>query len=368
MRNISRYLPLLLLFTACGTDQTSGYSTILGVDYPTLWFLVVGAVFTGYAILDGFDLGAGAWHLFFRKEESRRIALNAVGPVWDGNEVWLVIGGGTLFAGFPVVYGTLFSAMYIPFMLFLFALIFRAVSIEFRSKEPMKWWRQTWDVAYSVSSILLAILLGVVLGNVLQGIPLDANYEHSGSWLAFLNPYAFLVGFATLSLFMMHGAIYLTMKTEGRLFDKIHQLLVRSIIVFIILFLALSLYTLFYIPHLSDGFVERPWLFFVPVMAVLAIANIPRLVTKRRYLEAFVFSAITVGLLLITVAIELYPNIIIDSSGSGNDITVYNSVASNKSLGIMLLFASIGAPLAVGYTAFVYKTFWGKVKMDEHSY
>ena len=142
--------------------------TFLGIDYPTLWFLVVGALFSGYAILDGFDLGAGAWHLFFRREESRRIALNAIGPVWDGNEVWLVIGGGALFAGFPVLYAAMFSAMYIPFMLFLAFLIFRAVSIEFRSKESMRWWRKLWDVSYCISSAILAFLLGVILGNVLQ--------------------------------------------------------------------------------------------------------------------------------------------------------------------------------------------------------
>ncbi|SEQ79780.1 cytochrome bd-I ubiquinol oxidase subunit 2 apoprotein [Neolewinella agarilytica] len=360
--------PLAFLLTACGTDGPNGYTTLMGIDFQTLWFLVVGAVFTGYAILDGFDLGAGAWHLFFRKEESRRIALNAVGPVWDGNEVWLVIGGGTLFAGFPVVYATLFSAMYIPFMLFLFALIFRAVSIEFRSKEPMQWWRTMWDVSYSLSSALLALLLGVVLGNVLQGMPLDANYEHSGDWLAFFNPYAFLVGLTSLALFMMHGAIYLTMKTEGRLFAKVNKLLQRSIIAFVILFVLLTFYTLLYIPHLSDGFKSRPWLFIIPVLAVLAIANIPRLVNKQKYLPAFIFSAITVGLLLITVAIELYPTIIIDSSGAGNDITVYNGVASDKSLGIMLLFVAIGAPLVISYTVFVYKTFWGKVRLDEHSY
>lgn len=368
MKHFFRVLPLLLLLTSCGTDGTDGYDTFLGINFQTMWFLVVGAVFTGYAVLDGFDFGAGAWHLFFRKEESRRIALNAVGPVWDGNEVWLVIGGGTLFAGFPVVYGTLFSAMYVPFMLFLFALIFRAVSIEFRSKEPMQWWRNLWDVAYSVSSITLSILLGVVLGNVLQGMPLDDNFEHAGSWLAFLNPYAFLVGLTSLSLFMMHGAIYLTMKTEGRLFAKVNRLLQRSIIGFVILFVVLTMYTLLFLPHLSDGFKERPWLFVIPVLAVLAIANIPRLVTKERYLQAFIFSAITVGLLLITVAIELYPTIIIDSSGSGNSITVYNGVASNKSLGIMLTFAAIGGPLAISYTAFVYKTFWGKVELDEYSY
>ncbi|MEL6276420.1 MAG: cytochrome d ubiquinol oxidase subunit II, partial [Bacteroidota bacterium] len=207
--------------------------TFLGIDYPTLWFLVIGALFSGYAILDGFDLGAGAWHLFLRKEKSRRIALNAVGPVWDGNEVWLVIGGGALFAGFPEVYATLFSAMYIPLMLFLAFLIFRAISIEFRSKEPMKWWRQTWDVLYSVSSITLALALGVVLGNVLQGMPLDSDFEFTGSWLSFINPYALLVGVTVLSLFMVHGAIYLALKTEGRLFAKIALMLRRSIFVFI---------------------------------------------------------------------------------------------------------------------------------------
>lgn len=368
MKQYLKYIPLLLLFTSCGKDAESGFSTLLGIDYPTIWFLVVGAVFTGYAILDGFDLGAGAWHLFFRKEESRRIALNAVGPVWDGNEVWLVIGGGTLFAGFPEVYGTLFSAMYIPFMLFLFALIFRAVSIEFRSKEPMKWWRQMWDVSYSVSSALLALLLGVVLGNVLQGMPLDQDFEFTDSWLSFLNPYAILVGITTLVLFMMHGAIYLTMKTEGRLFAKVNRLLQRSIIAFVILFVLLSFYSLLYFPHLTDRFKASPWLFIVPVLAVLSIANIPRLVNKRQYLSAFIFSAITVGLLLITVAIELYPVILLDSSGMGNDLTVYNAASSDKSLGIMLLFVAIGGPLAVGYTAFVYRTFWGKVKMDEYSY
>lgn len=179
--------------------------TFLGIDYPTLWFLVVGACFSGYAILDGFDLGAGALHLFLKKDESRRIALNAVGPVWDGNEVWLIIGGGTLFAGFPVFYATLLSAMYIPFMLFLLFIILRAVAIEFRSKEEMRWWRQTWDVVYSVSSIMLAVCLGIVLGNVLQGMHLDKNYEFQGHWLSFFNLYSIFTGLTVLALMTMHG-------------------------------------------------------------------------------------------------------------------------------------------------------------------
>ncbi|MBR9922499.1 MAG: cytochrome d ubiquinol oxidase subunit II [Bacteroidetes bacterium] len=342
--------------------------TFLGIDYPTLWFLLVGGVFSGYAILDGFDLGAGAWHLFFRKELSRRIALNAVGPVWDGNEVWLVIGGGALFAGFPVVYATLFSAMYIPFMLFLLFLIFRAISIEFRSKEEMKWWRTMWDVSYSVSSIMLAFLLGIVLGNVLQGIAIGPGLEFQGHWLEFINPYAIMVGFTTLALFMMHGAIYLLMKTRGKLFVKLTNLLKRGIIFFVVAFGITTLFTLIYIPHLSDDFKSHPALFIIPLLAFLSIANIPRLASKKRFKLAFIFSSLTVAFLLILVAIELYPVLIMSTVDPMYDITVYNAASSQKSLSIMLIIAAIGAPLVLAYTIFVYKTFSGKVELDETSY
>jgi cytochrome d ubiquinol oxidase subunit II len=340
----------------------------LGLDYNTLWFLVVGAVFSGYAILDGFDLGAGALHLFIKGDENRRIAFNAIGPVWDGNEVWLVIGGGTLFAGFPVVYGTLFSAFYIPFMLFLAALIFRAVSIEFRSKEKMKWWRTTWDIAYFGSSVLLAILLGVVLGNVLNGIPLNENMEYTGSWLAFLNPFAIIVGLTSLSLFMMHGAIYLSLKTGGKLFLNITYFVRNTVIAFIMMFVILSFYTLIYEQHLTERFQEYPFLFLIPIVIVLSIANIPRLISKHMYFGAFIFSGITIAMLLILSAINLYPNIVVSTSDPANTITIYNAAASQKSLGIMLTIAAIGAPLAVFYSAFAFWTFRGKVELDEHSY
>ncbi|PKP51042.1 MAG: cytochrome d ubiquinol oxidase subunit II [Bacteroidetes bacterium HGW-Bacteroidetes-1] len=343
-------------------------TTFLGIDYPTLWFLVVGALFSGYAILDGFDLGAGAWHLFLKNEESRRIAINAVGPVWDGNEVWLVIGGGALFAGFPVLYASIFSAMYIPFMLFLFALIFRAVSIEFRSKEKMKWWRNTWDISYSVSSTLMALLLGIVMGNILQGIAIGPDFHFTGHWLEFLNPYAIMVGITTLALFMMHGAIYLAMKTEGKLFTKVNDLLKKSIIFFIVSYALVTLYTLIYIPHLSDNLHENAALFVVPLLAFLSIANVPRLVSKSKYVYAFLFSALSMSFLLILVAIELYPVMVLSTIDPEYSITVYNAASSEKSLGIMLLMTAIGAPLVLTYTVFVYRTFWGKVKMDETSY
>lgn len=343
-------------------------ATFLGIDYPTLWFLVVGAVFSGYAILDGFDLGAGAWHLFFKKENSRRVALNAVGPVWDGNEVWLVIGGGTLFAGFPILYGTLLSALYVPIMVFLACLIFRAISIEFRSKEEMLWWRKLWDVLYSASSILLSVLLGVVLGNVLQGAELGENYEFVGNWLDFINFYALLVGFTTLALFMMHGAIYLLMKTEGRLFDKLTVLLKRGIVFFVLMFSITTLYTLIYLPQLSDRFQEYPWMFAVPILVLLCIANIPRLASKQRYKSAFLFSALSISGLLVLVAMELYPVLWASTLDARYSITVQNAAASEHSLGIMLGFVAVGVPLVLGYTIFVYKTFWGKVQIDETSY
>jgi cytochrome d ubiquinol oxidase subunit II len=342
--------------------------TLLGIDYPTLWFLVVGGVFSGYAILDGFDLGAGAMHLFFKKDKSRRIALNAVGPVWDGNEVWLVIGGGTLFAGFPVMYATLLSAMYIPFMLFLLFIILRAVSIEFRSKEEMKWWRKTWDIVYSVSSMMLALCLGIVLGNVLHGMPLDENFEYEGNWFAFFNFYAILTGLTTLALMTLHGGIYLCLKTEGKLFDKVERLLKYAVFIFVALFIALSIYSLTTYPHLSDKFRATPILGIVPLLAILSIANIPRLLNKRRFLRAFIFSSLTFAFLLIIVAIELYPQLLFANNDPSNSITIYNAASSDKSLGIMLLIAAIGTPLIVAYTYFVYRAFWGKVKMDETSY
>ena len=302
------------------------------------------------------------------KEKSRRIARNAIGPVWDGNEVWLVIGGGALFAGFPVVYGTLLSGMYIPFMLFLVFLIFRAISIEFRSKEPMKWWRKMWDVSYSFSSILLSLLLGIVLGNVLQGMPIGSDREFAGNWTHFINPYALLTGLTTLALFMMHGSIYLALKTEGRLFAKMTRIVKNTTIFFLICFSALSISTLLFFPHISEKFREIPLLFVIPIIALLSIANLTRLVNRKRYRLAFLFSALSVSLLLILVAIPLYPNLIISTSDPANSLTVYNSAASTKSLRIMLTFAAFGIPLVISYTTFVFWTFRGKVNIDEMSY
>jgi cytochrome d ubiquinol oxidase subunit II len=342
--------------------------TFLGLDYNLWWFLVFGAVISGYAILDGFDLGAGSLHLFLRKEQSRRIAMNAIGPIWDGNEVWLVIGGGALFAGFPVAYAAIFSAFYVPFMIFLIGLIFRAVSIEFRSKEPWPWWRRSWDIIYCVASIVISLSLGLMLGNVVNGLPLDNHHEFAGNWLSFFNPFAIMVAITTLALFMMHGAIFLTMKTEARLFVKLHVLANNFIVFFVVSFGITTLYTLLYIPHLSDFFKNRPAYFIIPLMMILSIANIPRQVKVGKYRYAFIFSTVTIALLLIMVAIEVFPYLLYSPQQPANSITVYNASSSTRTMKILLVMALIGTPLVGIYTSFVFWTFKGKVRLDEMSY
>lgn len=340
----------------------------LGIDYSTWWFLVFGAVITGYAILDGFDLGAGTLHLFLKKEESRRIALNAIGPVWDGNEVWLVIGGGALFAGFPVAYAAIFSAFYMPFMVFIIGLIYRAVAIEFRSKEPGKRWRAAWDFVYFFACTTVTLSLGLMLGNVALGFPLDANHEFAGDWLDFLNPFAVLVAVTTLALFMMHGAIFLTMKTENRLFAKTTVLAKNFTIFFVVAFTLTTLYTLLYVPHLSDRIRSNPQFFVLPVLMVLAVANIPCQLTRGNYRIAFVSSAVTIASLLVTVAVEVYPFLVFAPNDPANSITLANAASSEKTMELLLIIALIGTPLVGLYTAFVFWTFKGKVRLDDTSY
>lgn len=342
--------------------------TFLGLDYNVWWFLVFGAVITGYAVLDGFDLGAGALHLFLKKETSRRIALNAIGPVWDGNEVWLVIGGGALFAGFPVAYAAIFSAFYVPFMIFMIGLIWRAVAIEFRSKEPGVKWRLAWDFIYSFACIVIALSLGLMLGNVALGLPLNDQHEFAGNWLSFFNPFSIMVAVTTLALFMLHGAIYLAMKTENRLYTKLSLLAKNFTVFFLVAFGITTLYTLLYIPHLSDKIRSNPEYFFLPLLMFLAIANIPRQLNKGKWRYAFISSSVTIATLLAMVALEVFPYLLLATNDVHNSITIANGASSVKTMKTLLLIAAIGTPLVGVYTIFVFWTFKGKVKLDETSY
>ncbi len=338
------------------------------LDLNTVWFFLVGALFAGYAILDGFDLGVGGLHLFTRGDEHRRVMINAIAPIWDGNEVWLVTGGGALFAAFPNVYAAAFSGFYIAFMLLLFCLIFRAVSIEFRSKQPMAWWRAFWDISFSVSSLLAALLIGVALGNIAWGIPLDSQGTFHGSFWSLLHPYALLVGACTVVLFLMHGSIFLLMKTEGVLQQQIRSWTKPLILAFIGCYLALTLSTFLTVPHLTESFLSRPFLYPVAFINLLAIINIPREMKRGRTLAAFLSSATAVLTLLLLFGVSAYPHLIYSHPLAANSLTIYNAASSAKTLRIMLIIAACGLPLVLAYTTSIYWIFRGKVKLDEHSY
>ena len=338
------------------------------LDLNTIWFILVGVLLTGYAVLDGFDLGIGALHLFTNKDEERRVMLNSIGPVGDGNEVWLVTGGGALFAAFPSVYATVFSGFYLALMLLLAALIFRGVAIEFRSKQPMRWWRQMWDVSFSVGSILSALLIGVALGNIAWGVPVDEHGELAGSLLGLLTPYPLLVGVTTLAVFMMHGAIYGVMKTEGELHDKLRVWAMRCIIFFVICAVTLMMATLLYVPHLAARVRANPWLFSVALANMLSIANIPREFHRGGDRMAFLSSCGTIITLMALFALNLFPNILYNPQHPENSLTVYNAASSPKTLGIMLVIACTGVPAVIAYTVSIYWIFRGKVKLDRVSY
>jgi cytochrome d ubiquinol oxidase subunit II len=340
----------------------------MSLDLNTVWFILVGVLLTGYAILDGFDLGVGALHLFARKDQDRRIFLNAIGPVWDGNEVWLVTGGGALFAAFPHVYATVFSGFYLALMLLLMMLIFRAVAIEFRSKQPMGWWRQTWDVSFSVASIASSLLLGVALGNIAWGVPLHPDHEYAGTFLGLLNPYALMVGLTTVALFTMHGAIYIVLKTEGTLHDKVRAWINNTIILFVVCYVITTVATLIYVPHMVTTLKAHPALFGIALLNMLAIANIPREIHHGRDFYAFLSSCASMAALMALFGIGMFPEIVSASNDPANSLTIYNAASSEKTLGIMLVIAIIGVPLVLAYTASIYWVFRGKVRLDRSSY
>ena len=332
------------------------------------WFVLLGVLFAGYAILDGFDFGVGMLHLLVKDDHDRRILLNSIGPVWDGNEVWLVTGGGAMFAAFKDMYATVFSGFYLVFMLLLMALIFRAVSIEFRSKESMLWWRKLWDVCFFIGSLLAALLLGAFVGNIARGVPLNAAGTFTGNILTLLNPYALMVAVTTVALFMMHGSIYLVMKTENALHDRVRQWVNNSIIFFIICAVCTTMVTLIYYPRLTDPFRAHPILFVVPMLMMLAIANIPREISMKKDFLAFISSSAAIALLLATLSIGLFPNLLYATNNPAYSLTIYSASSSQYTLGIMLVIAIIGMPIVITYTTYVYWIFRHKTRLDTHSY
>lgn len=338
------------------------------MDLNTLWFVLLGVLLAGYAVLDGFDLGVGIMNRVAHTDEERRLVLNSIGPLWDGNEVWLVTFGGALFAAFPEAYSTILSGFYTAFMAVLFALIFRAVAIEFRSKLAARWWRSTWDFCLFLSSLIATFVYGVSVGAAMDGVPLNERGVYMGSTLDQISPYAVLVGAMTVAMFAMHGCIFLYLKTEDELQQRLHGWMWRTFGGFLTLYLAVTIATLVYIPRTTRVFVEHPWAWTLVVLNVLAIANIPRAIHLSRPVYAFVSSSATIMALVALFGLALFPNLVSSYPEPGNSLTVYNAASSQSTLKIMTVIAGLGMPFVLAYTGIVYWTFRGKVKLGPHSY
>lgn len=338
------------------------------MDLQTAWYLVMGVAVLMYTVLDGFDLGVGALHLCAKTDEQRRIFLNAIGPVWDGNEVWIVIVMGGLFAGFPNAYAMIFSGFYTLLMFLIAGLIFRAVAIEFRSKTASPLWRQIWDCIFCVSSILLAFIIGVILGNLILGVPIDANQDFVGTFADFFRPYAILVGLFSMALFAMHGAIYLYMKTDGEAHAVVRRWITPAIAIFVFFFALTTVVTLIYLPDMFLPHLNKPILWLLPIFAIAAIANIPIQVRKNRGGWAFLSSCASIFLLLCLFHIGTFPYIVHSTVDPAYGLTIYNSASSPKTLGVLLIVVAIGVPLVLAYGFWIYHIFRGKVRLDSSSY
>ncbi len=306
------------------------------MDWATLcviWFVLEGVLLTGYAILDGFDLGVGILHPFVaRTNDERRIAMNSIGPLWDGNEVWLVTFGGALFAAFPEAYATVFSGFYSAFMLLLFALIFRAVSMEFRTKVEQPRLAALLGLELLRRLALATLLFGVAVGNAMLGIPLDERGNFTGTLLDQLGPYPLLVGLMTVAMFAMHGGLFLYLKTEGAFQERLRDWMWRSWGLFLVAYMLTTMYTLALVPRATANFERWPWAAVVVVVNVLAIANIPRCLHWGRPGQAFLSSCVTIATLTLLFGLALYPNLVTASNDPARSVTIFNAASSPKTL------------------------------------
>src|SRR5436305_6434863 len=323
------------------------------------WFVLLGVLMAGYAILDGFDLGVGILHLFARGDTERRVFMNSIGPIWDGNEVWLVVLGGGTFAAFPKAYAAAFSGFYLGFMLLLCCLILRGVAMEFRSKRPSRLWRGTWDVAFSAASALATFLFGVVVGDCMQGLPLgaDGDFTRPLSLSDLLSPYSVLTGLFAVSAFAMHGSIYLYLKTEGQLQARIKGWMWRTFFLFLAAYLVLTAWTLIALTGSAASFTRHSWLWVVPVLNVLAIANVPRAIYQGRPFDAFLSSAAAIAAFTFLFGAALFPNVIVSSDDAAYSLTVSRAASSETTLEIITVVAALGMPFVLAYTATLYWVF-----------
>ena len=337
------------------------------MDLNTIWFLLVAVLIAGYAVLDGFDLGAGTLHLFLKDETDRRTVMNAVGPVWDGNEVWLLTGGGALFAAFPPVYATVFSGFYLALVLVLVALILRAVSFEFRSKVDAPRWRRAWDLAFGLGSALPALLFGVAVGNVLRGVTVDAGGVTT-TLFGLLNPYALLIGVLGLAMFVLHGATWIGLKSDGALRARMTRAAAVAWVAFIALYAVATVASYVVSPFLFLGRFGNPltWIFFATLLAACVAG--PAAVRAGRFGRAFVASATATVSVIALAGVGLFPRLVPVRPDLADSLTIYNASSSQHTLAVMLVIALVGMPFVILYTALIYRAFRGKTVLTPESY
>lgn len=327
------------------------------MDLPTVWFVLIGVFLAGYAVLDGFDLGVGVLHLFARDDTERGELVESIGPFWSGNEVWLVVFGGALFTAFPAAYAAAFTAMYLPFMVLLVALIFRAAAVEFRHHAATPGSRFAWDVAFCLASVLVAFLFGVAVGNAIAGLPLGPGEEVASEPAALLRPYPMLVGLFAVVTFAMHGAVYLQLRTEGELRGRVGRWAWRAFGLFLALFVLTTAATLLAFPAATAALARHPWLWVVPVLNLLAIANLPRSLARGNPTWAFVSSGAVIAAFTFLFGVALYPNLVVSTLGAEYNLTVWKAASSPGTLVNLLIAAGIGMPFVLGYTVVTYRVF-----------
>lgn len=331
------------------------------------WFGLVGVLLAGYIIMDGFDLGVGFWHLCTKTDKDRRSLMSAILPYWDGNEVWLLSGGGAVFAAFPKVYATVFSGFYLALMLVLFALIFRAVSLEFRNHSESEGWRKFWDGAFAFGSIIPALLFGVAMGNIIRGLPLNEAGDFTGNFFTLLNPYSLLLGVTGLMMFAAHGALFAAIKTSGELAQRAKSWAANAGLVFCVLLTVVVVVTALTQPRFMANYMSLPVLWVLPVLA-LGTAWASLIQGKGgKIMPAFLISSGSMLAIIITCAAGLFPNWVPAINDPALSLTVANASSSPLTLKTMLILALIGVPIVLAYTVWVHTIFKGKVS-EEVSY
>ena len=322
-----------------------------------VWFVVVAFFWTGFFVLEGFDFGVGALHkIVGRTDLERRVAINTIGPVWDGNEVWLIVAGAAMFAAFPPWYATWFSTLYLALWLLLAALIVRGVSFEFRGKFDSPTWRSTWSWTLTIGSVLAPLLIGVGLGDLLVGLPIDADGNFTGTFLDLLTPYGLLVGITVLALCLWHGATFLTIRSTGVVLQRAVSLKERLSLPATLLVIIFAVCTYLTVRPGAGGIIALA----IPVLAVLAAFALAR--GARGGGRAFAATAVAIGGVIAALFANLYPAVMISTTDDAYTLTVENSTASSYSLTVMTIVAAVMVPLVLAYQGWTYYVFRARVK------